>query len=115
MEDPYGLVVKFHVKPGHEQAFDDLVHETLGKIRDQEPGTLIYTCHTVHGDQQARVFYELYSSRAAFEEHEEQPHVIRFLAEREQHLDDTDVEFLILVDGKGLPGDLEPPARRDES
>jgi quinol monooxygenase YgiN len=52
---------------------------------------------------QTRVFYELYRDRDAFEEHESQPHVRRFLAEREQYLDSFDVSVLSLLVVKGLP------------
>jgi quinol monooxygenase YgiN len=47
-----------------------------------------------------RIFYELYRDRAAFDVHEQAPHTRRFLAERGELLDATDVEFLDLSDGK---------------
>jgi quinol monooxygenase YgiN len=99
----FGLVVKFVLKPGHEETFDALVAETLPGIRSSEPGTLIYTCHVVDGAPGERVFYEIYEDRAAFEAHEDQAHVRRFLMERKQHLDRVDVDFLSLIDGKGVP------------
>jgi quinol monooxygenase YgiN len=98
-----GLVVKFTVKEGHEEAFDDLVSGTLPRIRDREPGTLIYACHRVPDSPRTRLFYELYQDKAAFDAHEQQPHVRRFLTEREQHLEGAAVDRLTLVDGKGLP------------
>lgn len=101
MSEPFGLVVRFDLKPGHEQAFDALVSDTLPGIKDREPGTLIYTCHTVTDRPDQRVFYELYRDRAAFDDHEEQPHVKHFLAEREQHLESYEVAFLALIAGKG--------------
>lgn len=104
MSGKFGLVVKFTLKPGHEEAFDDLVSTTLPGIQDHEPGTLIYTCHLVRDAPSERVFYEMYEDRAAFDAHEEQPHVRHFLAEREQHLAGVAVDFVTLVDGKGLPG-----------
>jgi len=96
-------VVRFTLKPGHEGSFDRLVAETLPRIRDAEPGTLIYACHEVHGAPSERVFYEMYRDHDAFETHERQPHVRRFLAEREQHLARMDVEFLTLDDAIGIP------------
>lgn len=103
MSGRFGLVVKFTLKPGHEEAFDQLVSETLPGIRDREPETLIYTCHRVRGMPGERLFYELYQDQEAFDTHEQQPHVRRFLAEREQHLEHAEVDFLTLADGKGLP------------
>jgi hypothetical protein len=46
------------------------------------------------------VFYELYRDRAAFAEHEEQPHVKHFLSERAQHLESHEVAFLALIAGR---------------
>lgn len=102
MSDAFGLVVRFSLKPGHEKAFDELVSTTLTSIRDREPGTLIYTCHTVEDRPEQRVFYELYRDRTAFDEHEGQPHVKQFLAEREQHLQTLEVDLLALLGGKGV-------------
>lgn len=103
MSGEFGLVVRFKLKPGHGEAFDRLVSETLGGIRDDEPGTLVYVSHSVADDPSLRIFYELYADRAAFDAHEEQAHVKRFLAEREQHLDGFTVDFVTSVDGKGVP------------
>ena len=99
----FGLVVRFDLRPGAEDGFDRLAAETLAGIKGSEPGTLLYLCHVVDGSPHARVFYELYRDRAAFDEHEGQPHVKRFLAEREQFIANTRVEFLGPTDGKGLP------------
>ncbi|MCF2533706.1 putative quinol monooxygenase [Yinghuangia soli] len=98
----FGLVVRF---TAHDEeaarAFDALAATTLKDIRANEPGTLIYVNHAVEGEPAVRVFYELYADRAAFDLHEEQPHVRHFLAEREQYLASVDVSFLHEIDGKG--------------
>jgi quinol monooxygenase YgiN len=99
----FALVVRFDVRPEAVEDFDRLVAETAPHIREQEPGTLIYFVHGVDGEPDARVFYELYRDRAAFDEHESQPHVVRFLQEREQHLAGVRVEFLSPPTGKGIP------------
>lgn len=83
---PYGLVVRFELRDGHEDAFDALTAETLALIRAAEPATLAYVVHRDASTDRARVFYELYRDEAAFEAHEQAPHVRRFLAEREGHL-----------------------------
>jgi len=82
----FGLVVRFELREGHEEAFDRLVSETLGKIATEEAGTLLYIAHTVQGSPAARLFYELYEDETAFQSHEENEHVRRFLSERAQHL-----------------------------
>src|SRR5262245_2569115 len=92
----FGLVVRFTVRPGAEEAFDVLTAQTVAKIRTSEPGTLIYNCHRVDGAPQQRIFYELYQDRAAFDEHERQDHVRHFLSEREPLLQAKEVDFLSL-------------------
>jgi quinol monooxygenase YgiN len=97
---PFALVVRFTVRPGAENSFDDLVAQTTAAIREREPGTLVYACHHVADAPRQRIFYELYRDRAAFDAHEEQSHVKHFLAAREALLDATEVDFMTLADGK---------------
>ncbi|MEU6036886.1 antibiotic biosynthesis monooxygenase [Actinomadura sp. NPDC047616] len=104
MSELFGLVVRFTLKPGAGASFDRLVETTAEQIKTSEPGTLIYTCHRVDGQPDQRIFYELYADRAAFDAHEAQPHVIRFLAERAQYIASTEVDFLSIHTGKGIPG-----------
>jgi quinol monooxygenase YgiN len=101
----FALVVRFDLRPGTEEAFDRLVAETGAGIRAEEPGTLLYLCHAVQGEPGARLFYELYRDRDAFEIRGQQlAHVKRFLAERERYLAKPPrVEFLDRLDGKGWP------------
>ena len=101
----FGLSVRFTCKDAASaEGFDRLVAETLTGIRQHEPGTLVYAVHTVEGKPLERVFYELYRDRAAFDAHEQQPHTRRMLAEREQFLASVEVDFLVLLDGKGTGG-----------
>src|SRR5919202_4159168 len=74
----FGLVARFTLKPEMGDQFDLLTRQTVSRV-DSEPGTLTYACHLVHSDPDARLFYELYRDRAAFEEHERTDHVRRFL------------------------------------
>jgi quinol monooxygenase YgiN len=101
MAGQFGLVVRFTLKEGAAASFDALVAETLIGIRSSEPGTLVYVNHTVDAEANQRIFYELYRDRAAFEEHERQPHTRRFLAGREGLVDHFEVTWLTTVDGKG--------------
>ncbi|WP_031069261.1 putative quinol monooxygenase [Streptomyces sp. NRRL WC-3742] len=98
----FGLVVRFVARDAASaQAFDALAAETLQGIRTAEPGTLLYVNHAVPDEPHVRVFYELYADREAFDEHERQPHVRRFLAERGQYLESFEVTFLEEISGKG--------------
>lgn len=97
---PFALVVRFTVRPGHESDFDKLVARTVAGIRAHEPGTLVYAVHEVDGAPRERIFYELYRDKAAFSDHEAEPHTRRFLAEREALLESKQVDFLALADAK---------------
>ncbi len=108
MAEEFGLVVRFTLRAGAGQEFDRLVAETLQQLREREPGTLVYACHQVDGCPDDRIFYELYRDRAAFDTHEQQPHVRRFLTEREQYVDRFTVDFLSLTDSKGISDQTTP-------
>ena len=101
---PFALVVRFTVRPEAEAQFDALVAETAAGIREREPGTLVYACHSVRGKPRQRIFYELYRDRAAFDAHEAQEHTRRFLAERNQYLAAREVDRLSLLISKGTDG-----------
>jgi quinol monooxygenase YgiN len=94
IDGAFGLLVRFTVKPGSERDFDELTAATVAEVQQREPGTLLYLCHKVEGTPSQRIFYELYQDQPAFDAHEAQPHVRRFLDEREALLDRTDVDFL---------------------
>ncbi|WP_411149608.1 putative quinol monooxygenase [Streptomyces sp. A30] len=96
----FGLFVRFTLREGAGQAFDALVEATTAGIRAHEPGTLIYSCHEVEGAPNERTFYELYADRAAFEEHERQPHTRHFLSERDKYVEKTEVDRLQPYTGK---------------
>ncbi|UGT62124.1 putative quinol monooxygenase [Nocardia asteroides] len=101
----FALVVRFDLIDAEKAAdFDDLVEETVAAIREREPGTLVYATHTVENEPLARVFYEVYRNRDAFEEHERQPHTRRFLDSRGEFVESFRVEFLSPAAVKGIPG-----------
>jgi quinol monooxygenase YgiN len=99
----FALVVRFYLRDEvAAEGFDALVADTAPRIRDSEPGTLIYAVHKVKDAPLSRVFYELYESREAFDQHEANERTKRFLAEREQYLTGVRVEFLDSPTGKGF-------------
>ncbi|MFI8528240.1 putative quinol monooxygenase [Promicromonospora sukumoe] len=99
MSGQFGLYVRHTLKEGAAEAFDQLVATAAEGIR-QEPGTLVYVSHTVDGQPNLRVFYELYRDREAFDEHERQEHTRHFLAEREALVDSIEVDWLTSIIGK---------------
>ncbi len=81
MSEPYGLLVQVRLRAGCEARYDALVAQTVERIRENEPGTVVYASHATD-DPLARLCYELYRDRAAFEAHERSDYVQEFLAER---------------------------------
>lgn len=94
----YALVVRFDVLPDRLKEFDRLVAATIDEITAHEPGTLTYVSTGVEGDDNARVFIEIYADEDAFAAHEAQVHTQRFLIERESMLASMRVERLRPVD-----------------
>jgi quinol monooxygenase YgiN len=98
----FGLFVRFTCKDETSaELYDRLVAETIEAIKLNEPGTLVYASHLVDGQPLQRIFYELYRDEAAFQAHGEAPHTRRYLAERDQYLASTEVDYLTLQAGKG--------------
>jgi quinol monooxygenase YgiN len=107
----FGLVVRFTLTEDGASGFDQLVRKLVPSIQRDEPGTIVYATHTVEGQPNLRVFYELYRDREAFEEHERQDHTRRFLAEREQYLvGPAEVDFVSLQAAAGIPAPRQEPA-----
>jgi quinol monooxygenase YgiN len=97
------LVARFDLVPGTEGDFDELVAETRAAIERDEPDTLIYLTHEVNGEPAARVFYEVYRDRTAFDVHEQNAHTRHFLEQRERYLAAAPrVEVLGSARGKGV-------------
>lgn len=101
----FALTVRFTCKDqASAEAYDRLVAETIEQIKDHEPGTLVYASHTVKDQPLQRIFYELYRDKDAFDAHEASPATRRYLAERDQYLTCTEVDWLTLQAGKGTSG-----------
>ena len=101
----FALVVVHRLAPGARAAFDDLVAGALPVIRANEPGTLAYVVHDQVDEPDVVVFYELYRDRAAFAEHEQQPHVKAFLAAREPLLASRPEVLFLDSTGSARPWD----------
>ena len=98
----FALVVRFDlIDRAAAERFDALVADLLPQIEAHEPGTLVYTVHTVLDAPLSRLFYECYADRAAFEAHEQQPHTRYFLDERVACCTGDRVEHLTPVGSVG--------------
>ena len=91
------LAVRFDIRDeASARLFDELTAHAVAEIRAREPGTLVYATHAVRDAPLARVFYELYADEAAFQAHEEAPHVIDFHRRKDPLLaGPARVEFLV--------------------
>jgi quinol monooxygenase YgiN len=77
------LVVRFDIQDEDgARRFDELTEEAVAAITANEPGTLVYATHAVHGEPLARIFYEVYADDDAFAAHEAAPHVVAFHARK---------------------------------
>lgn len=106
---PFGLVVRFALKPGRADAFDALVRDTVTGIAANEPRTLAYAVHALDGEPDIRIFYELYASEAALAEHESQTTTRSFLDLVDDYVTSVEIQRLHLVTATGI-ADLPPAA-----
>lgn len=95
----FALVVRFEVKEGREEEFDELVSRTLDGIAQHEPDTLVYLSGVPVSEARVRVFLEVYGDQDAFDRHEQQPHVRHFLNARNDLIDSVLVDRLTDVSG----------------
>ena len=90
--------------------FDRLAEETAEHVRTGEPDTLVYVIHLVPNAPMQRIFYEIYRDRAAFDSHESQPYMQRFVAERRACVLATNVVELRVKYAKVAPLPSPQPA-----
>jgi quinol monooxygenase YgiN len=94
-ERVFAIVVRFDLLDSDAAArFDAMVADLLPQIAAHEPGTLTYVVHAVDDAPLSRIFYEVYSDRAAHQAHEAQPHTAAFLREKDTLLSGSRVDFL---------------------
>ena len=103
----FALSVRHDLLPESVSDFDRLVEQTLASIRAHEPDTLVYVVGAPKDDPLARVFLEIYRDETAFEQHNSQPYVRRFLAAREPMLRSIHVDFLPDCSGQ-VPVPIDP-------
>ncbi|MBE1564902.1 putative quinol monooxygenase [Nonomuraea africana] len=99
----YGLLTVFTIMDGSGDAFDRLAEETVDAVRRSEPDTLVYACHAVKSAPLQRIVYELYRDEVAYVDHQRQPHVERFLTERQSMVLATNVIELNVNAAKVVP------------
>jgi quinol monooxygenase YgiN len=100
---PYGRIQIFTLLDDRVADFDRLAEEAAEYVRTGEPDTLVYVIHLVPNAPLQRIFYEIYRDRAAFDSHESQPYIQRFVAERRTCVLATNVIELRLKYAKVAP------------
>ncbi|WP_433436743.1 antibiotic biosynthesis monooxygenase [Nonomuraea sp. CA-141351] len=99
----YGLLTVFTLMDGAGEAFDRLAEATVEAVRRGEPDTLVYACHAVKSANLQRIVYELYRDEVAYRDHQRQPHVERFVNERQSMVLATNVIELNVNAAKVVP------------
>ncbi|MDP4500717.1 putative quinol monooxygenase [Nonomuraea turcica] len=99
----YGLLTVFTIMDGAGEAFDRLAEATVEAVRRGEPDTLVYVCHAVKSAPLQRIVYELYRDEVAYRDHQRQPHVERFVNERQSMVLATNVIELNINAAKVVP------------
>jgi quinol monooxygenase YgiN len=100
---PHGLIAIYTLLEDKVADFDRAADDVAEQVRANEPDTLVYVIHTVPKAPMQRIFYEVYRDRAAFEEHEKQAYVQRFVTARRPYVLATNVIELRLKYAKVSP------------
>ena len=100
---PYGLIAIYTLLEDRVADFDRIADQAAEQVRTSEPDTLVYVIHTVPKAPMQRIFYEVYRDRAAYEHHEQQPYVKRFVTARRPYVLATNVIELRLKYAKVSP------------
>ncbi|MFG2072068.1 putative quinol monooxygenase [Nonomuraea maritima] len=99
----YGMLTVFTIMDGAGDAFDRLAEATVEAVRRGEPDTLVYACHAVKSAPLQRIVYELYRDEVAYRDHQRQPHMERFVTERQAMVLATNVIELTVNAAKVVP------------
>ncbi len=100
---PYGLIAIYTLLEDRVADFDRIADQAAEQVRTSEPDTLVYVIHTVPKAPMQRIFYEVYRDRTAYEHHEQQPYVKRFVTARRPYVLATNVIELRLKYAKVSP------------
>jgi quinol monooxygenase YgiN len=107
---PYGRILIFTLLDDRVADFDRLAEQAAEEVRTAEPGTLVYVIHLVPNAPLQRIFYEIYRDQEAFDRHEGQPYMKRFVADRRACVLATNVIELRLKYAKVAPLPAPQPA-----
>ena len=89
-------------QPGRRDELLTILHALVATAEADEPGTLVYTFHTVDDDPDLVVSYELFADDDALAVHRASPTVARVLPELRAVTMPGSVRQLVPTIGKGL-------------
>ena len=88
---PCGLIAIYTLLEDRVAEFDRIADQAAEGVRTHEPDTLVYVIHTVPKAPMQRIFYEIYRDRAAYDRHEQQAYIKRFVTARRPYVLATNV------------------------
>jgi quinol monooxygenase YgiN len=89
-------------QPGRREELLAILRELVATAEADEPGTLVYTFHTVDDDPDLVVSYELFADHDALVAHRDSPTVARVMPELRAVTRPGSVQRLVPAIGKGL-------------
>jgi quinol monooxygenase YgiN len=102
-EELFGQIAIYTLIEDMTDEFDRLTEQVVTQVRSGEPSTLVYIVHAVPSAPMQRILYEVYRDRAAYEQHQRQPYVAQFEADRRPYVLATNVIELGLQHAKVSP------------
>ncbi len=69
MTIPITLIAQIRVKNGNMEKAIEALKEIVPKIKESEPGCLQYIPHTIKGEENSIIFYEVYTDSEALKQH----------------------------------------------
>jgi len=66
---PITLIAAARVKKGNMEKAIEALKEVVPKIKESEPGCLQYIPHTIKGEENSIIFYEVYADSDALKQH----------------------------------------------
>ncbi|MFK8332214.1 putative quinol monooxygenase [Pseudomonas sp. BJa5] len=97
MSEPYGFILKAKTRPEQAEAFEALFRAYVEPSR-AEPGCIEYHMLRDKEDPSLFVFYEIWASKAALDEHSALPHMQAFFERRMDYLErDFDIQLIDML------------------
>ena len=97
MSEPYGFILKAKTRPEQAEAFEQLFRAYVEPSR-AEPGCIEYHMLRDKADPSLFVFFEVWASKDALDEHSALPHMRAFFEKRMDYLErDFDIQMIDML------------------